>query len=147
MDMFSEGADEVTQVRTEPMRAAIETIRQIERELGITFPEDYVQFMQRSNGGTVIPGNSSEIILHRIEDLLSDREIDLALYEGCVFFGSDGGLESYGFDIRTTPVSIVEVDRVAGMESAILAGNTLRELVLYVRHKFDDMDEKRAHTV
>src|SRR3989442_1764133 len=104
MDMFGGNKDEPTEVRIEPTRAAIDAIRRIEQELGVTFPEDYVHFMQYSNGGTIVLGDSSEIILYQIEDLVSDREVDFELYEGCVFFGSDGGLESYGFDIRTTPV-------------------------------------------
>jgi hypothetical protein len=143
MELFSEYTDEPTEVTTEPAGAAIETIRRIERELGITFPDDYVQFMQYSNGGTIEPGEGGWVILSPIEDLVSDRKIDFELYEGCVFFGSDGGLESYGFDIRTTPVTIVEVDRVAGMQSAIPMGHTLRELIYYARHKFDNLREEQ----
>jgi hypothetical protein len=140
MDIFGRDTDEVTEVRTEPTGASVETIHRIQQQLGITFPEDYVRFMQYSNGGTIVPGDSSEINLYPIEDLLRHRATDLELYEGCLFFGSDGGLESYVFDVRTTPLSIVEVDAVAGMESAIPAGQNLRELVEYVRHKFDDFD-------
>src|SRR5690349_8987408 len=136
MDIFSTGSDEKTVVITEPTGASLETIRGVERQLGIAFPDDYKQFMQSSNGGTIIPGESSVINLFSIEDLLDEEASDLERYEGGVFFGSDGGLESYGFDVRTTPVTIVEVDKVAGMESAIPVGRTLRELVDYVRHKF-----------
>jgi SMI1/KNR4 family protein SUKH-1 len=142
MDIFGSDTDEITEVRTESTGASIDTIYRIQQQLGITFPEDYVQFMQHSNGGTIIPENSSEINLYPIEDLLSHRDTDIELYEGCVFFGSDGGLESYVFDVRTTPICIVEVDAVAGMESAIPTGQTLRELVEYVRHKFDAFDTK-----
>jgi hypothetical protein len=140
MDLFSTGSDEKTVILTEPMGASLETIRRVERQLGLAFPDDYVQFMQYSDGGTIIPGDSSAINLYSIEEMRFERDSDGEQYEGCVFFGSDGGLESYGFEVRTTPVSIVEVDKVAGMESAILVGRTLRELVDYVRHKFDDFD-------
>ncbi|HST04525.1 MAG TPA: SMI1/KNR4 family protein [Chloroflexia bacterium] len=137
MYKFGLDIDDLIEVTPEPTSATIETIRSIEVNLGFSLPDDYVRFMNYANGGTILPGEGSYLILFPVEELLGDTESYSELYGGAVFFGSDGGLESYAFDARTKPISIVEVDRVAGMDSAILVGNTLRELIRYAYHKVD----------
>jgi hypothetical protein len=137
MYKFGLDIDEMLEVTPEPAGANIEAIRVIEEDLGFSLPDDYVQFMNYSNGGSILPGDGGYIILFPIEELLRDKESNPDTDQGAVFFGSDGGLESYAFDVRAKQVSIVEVDRVAGMESAIPVGTTLRELILYAYRKFD----------
>jgi hypothetical protein len=79
-------------------------------ELGRPLPPDYLQFMERQNGGEGFIGRNY-LILWRIEELATfNREYEVEQYApGIVLFGSDGGGEGYGFDVRTTAMPIVRI--------------------------------------
>ena len=84
----------------------------VQAELGVTFPDDYVEFLLTSNGadGTVGDGY---LMLYRLEDV---QKLTETWWEGddagrarFVLFGSDGGGEAYVFDKTSAPTRIVMV--------------------------------------
>ena len=94
--------------------ASLELLRQAQTTLGISLPEDYVQFMLFSNGAGGHIG-SRDLIIYPLEEVLADREdsVRYGVPTKLVIFGSDGGTWGYAFDSRTDPVSIVGVDPIS----------------------------------
>jgi SMI1 / KNR4 family. len=85
-------------------------IEALGKALGISFPVDYLEFMQEYNGGEGEIANSY-VILWSAEDLTELNEA-YAVNEfapGLVLFGSDGGDLAYAFDVSRGSVRIVEV--------------------------------------
>ncbi len=76
-------------------------VRRAEETLGVSLPEEYVAFMAESNGGEIeVAGN--RLRLWPIEDLVymnEGYEVDRYV-PGLVLFGTDGGMEAYGFENR-----------------------------------------------
>ena len=93
---------------TKQSGATLAAIRDRERELGVRFPDDYVEFMLASNGGEGSVGESY-LRIDPIEEMMNDR-LQEALDEsraGLIVFGSDGGLEAFAFDPRRGGLRIV----------------------------------------
>ena len=91
-------------------------IRQFEAKSGFRLPDDYVRFLQQTNGGEGFIGNAY-IILWRMEELLEmNKAYQVTEYApGLFLFGSDGGGEAFAFDTRSDTNPIVAVPFV-GME-------------------------------
>ena len=83
---------------------------EVETKLGITFPNDYIEFLSYSNGAEGSIGENY-LILWSIEDIIELNEAycvtDFA--EGIVLFGSDGGNEAFAFDTRKNETEIVTI--------------------------------------
>jgi hypothetical protein len=95
---------------------SLESIARCQASLGVSLPSDYVQFLQRMNGGEVFIGER-DLMLWSVEDFI---EMNTGTYfaeaaPGLIVFGSDGGGEAFGFDTRTAPPPIVVAPYV-GME-------------------------------
>ena len=98
----------------EPASAA--AIAEAQASLNFPLPSDYVQFLQRTNGGEGFIGEHY-LMAWRVEDFMQ-QNIGTYYAEaapGLLPFGSNGGGEAFAFDTRSTPPSIVMVPFI-GME-------------------------------
>jgi hypothetical protein len=96
--------------------AGADAIRQFESESGHHLPQDYVAFLQRSDGGEGFVGNAY-LMLWRVGELREMNEA-YAVQEfapGLLLIGSDGGGEAIGYDMRTLVKPLVAVPFV-GMD-------------------------------
>ncbi len=118
--------------------ASDKQIRECEERLGIVLPEGYRQFLKRSNGGEGFVGPNAYAMFWSVEELHSMNqgyEVEKYLVGG-LLFGSDGGGEAYGFDLRNPKSSIVQVPFVGmGWSDALVLGGS-----------FDSFLEKLAGT-
>lgn len=73
-------------------------------------PLDYVEFLQKQDGGEGFIGENY-LILWKAEELaVFNREYEVDKYApGLLLFGSNGGGEGYAFDKRQQPMSVVRV--------------------------------------
>lgn len=96
--------------------ASERAIRSAITSLGRPLPADYVQFLHNHDGGEGFVGDNY-LILWRAEELSTfNREYEVARYApGLFLFGSDGGGEGYGFDLRDPAMPVVRVPFI-GME-------------------------------
>ncbi len=97
---------------TDP-RDVAETLKEVEAKLKVSFPDDYINFITVCNGGEGIVGNSY-LAMWDVKELVSLNE-DYGVAEFApwiVLFGGNGGGLGYGFDKRSHPMRIVEVDYV-----------------------------------
>ena len=97
--------------------ASVASLRNFELESDFRLPEDYVQFLQQTNGGEGFVGPNAYVILWRLEELLEmNKAYQVAEFApGLFLFGSDGGGEAFAFDTRSNAKPIVSVPFV-GME-------------------------------
>ena len=86
-------------------------IAECERHFGQEFPNDYRDFMMFSNGGEGFVGPNSHLRLWKIEELSEMNDgYEVAQYlPGGLLFGTDGGGEAFGFDLRAPQITIVKV--------------------------------------
>lgn len=88
-----------------------EIIREVEKNLKFSFPNEYINFLLTSNGGEGWVGEYSYLSLWKADEIIALNEA----YEvsefapGLILFGSDGGIDAYAFDIRNESTVIVEV--------------------------------------
>jgi hypothetical protein len=103
--------------------------------LGVTPPDDYVEFLLESNGAEGFMQSGRYLMVDSVDQLVPCNEpYGLGTSgPGLVAFGSDGGGMLYAFDIRKSPVTIVEVDS-ACMELGPVTpcGHTLVDFLEYL---------------
>jgi len=108
-------------------------IASIEEQLGIRFPPDYRELIQRHNGAEGPIGRSSYLQLWPIEDIPVLNKIARVseFAPGLILFGSNGGSTSYAFDIRAPrDIRFVQVpDIPLSMEEAEELGQSLRQFL------------------
>lgn len=88
--------------------ANLQAIKRFEVEATVQLPEDYVQFLQRMNGGEGMVGEAY-LSLWPIEDIIPRNQackVNEAT-PGLLVFGSDGGNEASGFDLRSDAKEVV----------------------------------------
>ena len=86
-------------------------IAQTQAGLSFLLPLDYVQFLQRMNGGEGFLGEHAYVALWRVEEL-RERNAGYEVAEfapGLFLFGSNGGGEAFAFDTRSGQLQIVAV--------------------------------------
>lgn len=90
--------------------ASEEVLHDLVRSLEHPLPPDYLQFLRRQDGGEGFIG-ANYLILWKAEELISfNREYEVNRHApGLLLFGSNGGGEGYGFDLRETDMPIVRV--------------------------------------
>jgi hypothetical protein len=114
------------------------TIVNLVEELG-TLPADYLAFLRRGGAGEGVIGKTY-LVLWRAEELIErNRGYEVSIYTpGMVLFGSDGGGEAYGFDLRRNPapVMMVAYDSMSWDES-VEVGNTFAEFMERLAKGFD----------
>jgi SMI1 / KNR4 family (SUKH-1) len=108
-----------------------QAIDEFEVESNIRLPDDYASFLQKMNGGEGMIGDAF-LALWRIEDLLTrNRANEVDEYApGFFIFGSDGGGEAFGFDLRSDAKEVVCLPFI-GMdwESAIRIAPTFTDFL------------------
>ena len=100
----------------------------VEQELGVSLPDDYVQFVSYHNGAEGDVGNEL-LQLFRFEDLPAIRRQTAydELLPCTIPFGSNGSSELFAFDTRTSPMPIVAMpnpDIDIDIEEAIVLGHS-----------------------
>ncbi|MEH7355595.1 SMI1/KNR4 family protein [Neobacillus drentensis] len=109
-------------------------VRNVEAELCIKFPNDYIEFISYSNGAEGSIGENY-LILWSIEEIVELNEAygvnEFA--KGLVLFGSDGGDTAFAFDTRTNEIQIVTVPFI-GMDLNEIApcANTFNDFIQYL---------------
>ena len=75
-----------------------------------SLPDDYLSMFTELNGGEGFVGEEY-LILWKAEELIPfNKEYEVDKYApGILLFGSNGGGEGFGFDIRSKPYKIVEI--------------------------------------
>ena len=101
--------------------ADADAIRTAEASIGLTFPEDYKQFLARTNGGVGNVG-PNYLSLYRVEELkqLNDGYEGSRYVPSVLLIGSDGGGEAYVFDLRKSPWAIARIPFI-GMDLKYLS--------------------------
>lgn len=119
--------------------ASEESIKQVQSLIRIELPKDYVQFIARSNGAKGFIG-SSYIDLWPIESILplsKSYHVDEHA-PGIILFGTDGGGQAFGFDVRSDKISIVEIPFIPlRSDEAMICGETFTEFLKYVYGRLD----------
>ena len=86
------------------------SIAHCESQLGLKLPVDYADFLKTADGGEGFLGENYLILwsCDELPQLNLSYEVAKFLL-GFLIFGSDGGGEAYGFDIRSDPWKIVQI--------------------------------------
>lgn len=76
----------------------------------LCLPEDYLSVLSEFNGGEGFIGDEY-LILWKAEELITfNKEYEADKYAPGIFlFGSNGGGEGFGFDMKSKPYAIVEI--------------------------------------
>lgn len=86
-----------------PARATIEMVTQLESTLGVSFPDDYKEFLLASNGGEGKIG-SAYFLFWPVENIASrnlSAQITRYMSDKFIGVGTNGGGECYAFDYTT----------------------------------------------
>ena len=81
---------------------------EVETLLGVSFPDEYKQFMLNVNGIEGAIGQNAYIVIWPIEEIV-DLNNEYGVNDvtpGLIYFGSDGGNSAYAFDIRKNNVVV-----------------------------------------
>lgn len=105
-------------------------------------PAGYLELLRSSNGGEgELAIEPWWFQLYDIEDVISCWRLpELREYfPTFFFFGSNGGLESYAFDMSASaPWPVVAIDQIAGAESAMLVSTDLQSFLAAVGYPSED---------
>lgn len=109
-------------------------IQATESELGIKFPQEYVDFLLEINGAEGPIGEEAYLVLWSSENIKSLNKAykvrEHAPY--LTLFGSDGGDMGFGFDERSTS-PIVEISYIdIGIEEPNLLSETFYEFLEFM---------------
>jgi hypothetical protein len=107
-------------------------IAESERKLGLKLPAEYVEFLKVSNGGEGFIGPNAYVMLWPVEELAErNRSYEVGdATPGLLIFGSNGGGEAYGFDIRTPHFPIVQVPFIVlSWDDALPVGGSFDEFL------------------
>jgi hypothetical protein len=91
--------------------ASVAAIAVAEEKLSKRLPADYLEFIKTANGAEGFIGQSAYMILWAIEELdPMNRAYETQDHApGLLIFGSNGGGEAYGFDIRRSDWPVVQI--------------------------------------
>jgi len=94
---------------TSPAEAS--QIQKAEQEIGSPLPNEYKEFLTKTNGAEGALGENAYVMLWSVEDLRRLNEAyQVAIYApGYLIFGSDGGGEAFAFDLQSKSRSIVMI--------------------------------------
>ncbi len=112
-----------------PLPEDIEQIPSLDR-----LPVDYIQFMKNANGGHGGVGEEHLIIFPAQEIAEINKAAAVERFApGLLIFASNGGGQSYAFDLRHEKVSIVKFfDMDLGDEDPVWCANSFDELLNYL---------------
>jgi hypothetical protein len=83
-------------------------VEEFEKAPGLHLPEEYVQFLKRTNGGQGFLGEGAYVDFWPLEEILRNNSECQAgeFAPGFLLIGSDGGGEAYAFDTRELPWAV-----------------------------------------
>jgi hypothetical protein len=87
-----------------------DSITSVEKDTGRKFPEDFLDYLRRHNGGGGFVGNRY-LMLWKLEELQEfNRDYEVHEYlPDVLLFGSSGGGEAYGFRTGSVPWEVIQV--------------------------------------
>jgi len=91
--------------------ASQQQIKAVQQRVGFHFPQDYTDFLLFSNGAEGPIGEHGYLQLWALEDLEAYNQ-GYAVQEfapGIFLFGSDGGGEAFGFDLRDPGMPVIRI--------------------------------------
>ncbi len=96
---------------------SITQIETAQEQLKVIFPEEFREFLQTTDGAEGPIGSWNYIQLWSLERIVSRNQggVFAEFIPGLILFGSDGGNEAYGFDLRNPQLPIINVPFV-GMD-------------------------------
>jgi hypothetical protein len=110
-------------------------IKEVEKGLKVKFPQDYIDFMLKTNGGEGTIGKETYLRLWKIEELSESNE-DYAISEfapGLLIIGSDGGGTAFVYDFRDEIPKLVEVGFIGlDVENPNHSSNNFFEFIEYL---------------
>lgn len=116
--------------------ASCEVIHAVELQLGVAFPQQYVDFLAQSNGAEGSVGGDAYLVLWPVEEIIPLNQA-YAVDEfapGLLLIGSDGGDTAYAFDTRIEQMTIVEIPFVGmALEKSHWRAETFTELLKWLR--------------
>lgn len=112
-------------------------LEQIITSLPYPLPDDFIAFLKFSNGGRGMVGKHY-LLIEKAEELLkfnNDYHVPIDA-PGLFIFGTNGGGEAYGFDLRNQDYTVVMIPFI-GMEwdQAIMKGKTFSD---FLEHLFNE---------
>ena len=116
--------------RRAPDGAAAQAIAAAAVALGGALPDDYVRFLERSNGGEG-PVGEGHLQLWRVEELVGrNEEYDAReAYPGHVLVGSNGAGEAVAWRRRDGKTEWVLMPFIGGVDDAIVGGSSFEEFL------------------
>lgn len=85
-------------------------------QLGFSLPPDYLDFLRQHNGGEGLVGEQYLVLFGSEELAEFNQEYEVQEYAPGIFlFGSNGGGEAFGFDLRSSGMPVVRIPFV-GMD-------------------------------
>lgn len=91
--------------------ASDEVLDELQTNLGVSLPQDYLALMRNSNGLEGPMGADCYLMMYRAEDIpdLIERGLVSECLPGLLLFGSDGGDQGYAFDSRVPGLPIAKL--------------------------------------
>lgn len=123
-------------LKSEP-GASKQMIEEIESKYKFKFPNDYKEFLLKSNGVSGFVGEAYLLIwpLEDIEEINQIAKVN-EFTPGLILFGSDGGGLSYAFDARQSVPPLVEIPDISiHVEEIKICGFTFYEFLEYLFNK------------
>lgn len=118
--------------------ASNDIVRNVQLQLGISLPIEYLEFMMESNGADGFVGPNSYLILWPIDELapLNETSGVHKFAPGLLLFGSDGGGTGYAFDTRLEDMPIVDIPFIPlSLEEAKACAHSFIEFLDYLYEK------------
>lgn len=115
--------------RREP--ASVQTVADIEKELALSLPEDYKEFLRFTDGyaGPIGEGYIDLFAAQQIAEMQRGYEVEQNV-PGFLLIGSNGGGEAFGFDKRTHPWKVAMLPFIVmDWKDSIFAGNTFADFL------------------
>jgi hypothetical protein len=109
-------------------------VKKVESVLGVTFPDDYVEFITYTNGAEGSIGENYLVlwVIDEIVELNEGYSVN-EFAKGLVLFGSDGGDTAFAFDTRTNEMRIVTVPFIGmGLDEITTISNTFNGFLEYL---------------
>ncbi|AGF55940.1 hypothetical protein B0P06_005804 [Clostridium saccharoperbutylacetonicum] len=107
----------------------ITRILEVEKELKVKFPADYVDFMEKFNGGEGSVGKEY-LIMYKINEIIEvNDDCEVSEYvPGIILFGSNGGGEYFAFDYRESEIKYIIIPSMLDYDDIIIQSVTLKGL-------------------
>jgi hypothetical protein len=123
--------------------ASDEAIVRLRQAAPCELPPEYIELLRYCESGEgPFDGPGLWFMLHPVNDSLESNRMwaDMGAYQDFWFFGSNGGLEAIGFDLRQGPPwSIVMIDCIAGEESAERIASEMGEFIEKIGREGDQL--------